>query len=91
VRVKRSAWAENARYASVFLAVNAALIGGLGYVVMARYLEALRRYNLGLPTGYDEYRLKQRHFLRQGLASNTPPNDEPTGGHPPSSRLDWPD
>ena len=90
VRVKRSPWVENVRYLFVILSVNAGILGALGYVVLARYLEALRRYNLGLPTGFDEHRLKHRHFQRMGLATGPPLQDDPTAGDSPTSRFDWP-
>jgi hypothetical protein len=87
----RSALVENLRHIVVILAMNAVILAALGYAVLARYLEALRRYNLGLPTGFDEQRLKRRYLRPQSLAAGRGMFDDFDRGEPPASRFEWPD
>ena len=92
----RSPLSESFRYVAVILVLNALVLGVLVYAVVARYLEALRRYNLGLPTGFDEHRLKRRYFERQSLAtgrrlSSSSDSDDLGFDDPPASRFNWPD
>jgi hypothetical protein len=89
---------EALRYLSIILACNAAVLGGLAYAVLARYLEDLRRYQLCLPTGFDETRLRPRMAMRGQLVPDPSPRrpsdgDPPLYGddEPPRRRLNWPD
>ncbi len=88
IRVKVSPWLETFRYLSVVLLVNISILAGLGYLVMARYLEALRRYNLCIPTGFDEHQLKQRHLQRQSMTYEGGHSDDPLSGSV-GTRFDW--
>jgi hypothetical protein len=78
---------EAGRAVVIFTVCNTIVLGALGFAVLARYLEALRRYNLGLPAGFDESRLKRRHRRAPGL-EGARFRDDP--GASPHRRFDWP-
>lgn len=49
------------RRAVLFVVINALTLAALAYAFCAVHLERLRRYELCIPTGFDEHRLKPHH------------------------------